>query len=117
MSWDMVIVKICGGFRPIGQVKPDDYLPLGPIETVQTAFHTAFPTADWSGPRWVVYSGKDSESGREFAIEFGLDDKAIALHAHGPGDPIPSLLRLTQANGWQIVDCSNGQFIEPQKPT
>jgi hypothetical protein len=121
MSWDMVIVKIRGDLRPIAQVKSDDYVPLGPLQVVQAAIRTAFPSARWSSPTWVVYSGKDSTSGKELAIEFSLDGgdshNAVALHAHGPGDPVPSLLRLTEPNGWLIVDCSSGQFIDPTNPS
>jgi hypothetical protein len=121
MSWDMVIVKIRGDFRPIAQVKADDYVPLAPLQAVQTAIRTAFPSARWSSPTWVVYSGKDLASGKEFAIEFSLDGvespHAVTLHAHGPADPVPSLLRLTEPNGWLIVDCSSGQFIDPKNPS
>jgi hypothetical protein len=121
MSWDMVIVKIRGNFRPIAQVKSEEYVPLGPLQAVQTAIRTAFPSANWSSPTWIVYSGKDLASGKEFAIEFSLESvepaHAVSLHAHGPGDPVPALLRLTEPNGWLIVDCSGGQFIDPKNPS
>lgn len=67
----MVIVRIRGDFRPIAQVEPDDYVPLGPVQAVQKAIRTAFPSARWSSPTWVVYSGKDLASGKEFAIDYG----------------------------------------------
>jgi hypothetical protein len=120
MSWDMAIVKIREGFGPVAEVKSDDYVPLAPLQAVQTAIRNAFPSARWSSPTWVVYSGKDLASGKEFAIEFSLDGvespQAISVHAHGPGDPVSSLLSLTKPNGWLIVDCSSGQFIDPENP-
>jgi len=30
---------------------------------------------------------------------------------------VPSLLRLIEPNGWLIVDCSSGQFIDPKNPS
>src|SRR6266851_6613820 len=57
----------------------------------------------------------------DFEIEFQLrgveSHSAIILHVHGTGDPIPSLLKLTEANGWLAVDCSCGEFINPKKPS
>ena len=115
MSWDVAIVKIRGGFRPIAEVGSDDYVPLGELEAVQTAIRVAFPSAQWSDPTWAVYLGSD------FQIEFSLDgvvsSNTVIAHVHGTGDPIPSLLNLTQANGWLVVDCSTGEFIDPKNPS
>jgi hypothetical protein len=121
MSWDLVIVKIRGDFRPLAQVRSDDYIPLGSLPAVQLAIRTALPSADWSSPTWIVYLEKDLVNGKEFAIEANLDGieshQTITLHTHGPGDPVPALLQLTEANGWLIVDCSRGEFIDPKNPS
>ena len=115
MSWDVAIVKIRGVFRPIAEVRADDYVPLGELQAVQTAIRIAFPSAKWSNPTWAVYYGKD------FEIEFGLEGvesaNAVVMHVHGSGDPIPSLLKLTESNGWLAVDCSTGEFINPKNPS
>ena len=115
MSWDVVIVRIRGKFRPIEEVEEEDYLPLGDLKTVRAAVRSAFPRAEWSNPTWAVYGHGD------FQIEFSLDgvesDNAIVLHVHGPGDPIPSVLKLTEANGWLAIDCSSGEFIDPANPS
>jgi hypothetical protein len=54
-------------------------------------------------------------------IEFNLDGvesgDTIILHVHGTGDPIPSILKLTEANGWLAIDASSGQFIDPANPS
>jgi hypothetical protein len=115
MSWDVAMVKIRGGFRPIAEVDAEDYVPLADLQAVQEAIRSAFPSAEWSDPTWAVYLGPG------FEIEFSLDGvesaNAVILHVHGTGDPIPSLLKLTQANGWLAVDCSTGEFIDPKKPS
>jgi hypothetical protein len=115
MSWDVALVKISGGFRPIAEVEPGDYLPLGGAEAVRAAIRSAFPTAEWSNPRWAVCIGSG------FEIEFHLDGVesagSVLLHVHGSGDPIPSLLKLTEANEWLAVDCSTGEFIDPKNPS
>jgi hypothetical protein len=111
MSWDVALVKIRGDFRPIGQVDRGDYIPLDDIATVRKAISSALPSAKWSNLTWAVYQGPG------FEIEFSLDGvesaNTVILHIHGSGDPVPSLLRLTQANGWLAVDCSSGEFINP----
>jgi hypothetical protein len=113
MSWDVAIVRIRGKFRPIEEVEEEDYLPLGDLKAVRAAVRSAFPSAKWSNPAWAVYLGPD------FEIEFPLDDVeyGIPLHVHGTGDPIPSILKLTEANGWLAIDCSTGEFINPKNPS
>jgi len=115
MSWDVALVRIRGVFHPIDEVEEADYLPLGDPASVRKAIRSTFPTAEWSNSDWAVYCGKD------FQIEFSLSGvashNAIVLHVHGTGDPIRPLLKLTESNGWLAVDCSTGQFIDPQNPS
>ncbi len=115
MSRDVAIVRIRGKFRPIEEVEQEDYLPLGNLNEVSAAIRAAFPSAEWSNPTWVVYVGPD------FEIEIGLDDvesgNTIVMHVHGPGNAAPSLLRLTEANGWLAIDCSCGEFIDTADPS
>src|SRR5579871_2904655 len=47
MSWDVAIVRISGDFRPLAEVEPGDYLPLGGLERVRAAISDAFPSAEW----------------------------------------------------------------------
>ena len=115
MSWDVALVRIRGDFRPIAEVRAEDYLPLGDLQAVRSAIGSAFPAAEWSKPTWALYGGPG------FGIEFSLGGVesagSVLLHVHGTGDPIPSLLRLTKANGWLAVDCSTGEFIDPNNPS
>ena len=115
MSREVALVKIRGSFRPIAEVKSEDYLPLGAPEAVRAAIGSAFPSAEWSNPSWALYLGPG------FEIEFSLHGMepagSVLLHVHGAGDPIASLLRLTEANGWLAVDCSTGEFIDPKNPS
>ena len=115
MSWDVALVKISGDFRPIAEVEAEDYLPLGEPEVVRSAIRSAFPSAEWSNPSWAVYVAPGFEI--EFSLE-GLESaNSVILHVHGNGDPIPSLLKLSDANGWLAVDCSTGEFIDPKNPS
>ncbi len=112
MSWDLALVKVSGDFRPIAEVKAEEYLPLGDMQAICSAIRSAFPTAEWSSPTWAVYAGDG------FEIEFSLEDvESVLLHVRGTGDPIPSLLRLTEGNGWLAVDCSTSEFIDPKAPS
>jgi len=114
MSRDVALVKIRGDFRPIGEVKSEDYLPLGDPDAVRAAIRSAFPSAKWDKPTWAVYLGPDFEI--EISLESLESGNTVILMIHGAGSPIPSLLRLTQATGWLAVDCSTGEFIDPEDP-
>jgi hypothetical protein len=115
VSREVAIVRIRGKFRPIEEVEGEDYLPLGELKAVRAAVKSAFPRAKWDNPTWATYARRD------LAIEFDLDcvesGNTIVLHVHGPGDPVPPLLKLTEANGWLTIDCSRGEFIEPANPS
>jgi len=115
MSRDVAIVRIRGKFRPVEEVEEEDYLPLGNVKKVTAAVKAAFPSAKWSNPKWAVYLGPD------FEIEFDLDGvksgNTMVLHVHGNGDAAPAVLQLTQANGWLAIDCSRGEFIDPDDPS
>ena len=116
MSWDVAIVKIRGEFRPIEEVDDADYTALGSRASVVEAIRAAFPTAEWSDDE--TFAGFD---GGEFSIEFDLESleegNTVVLFVHGNGDPIPSILKLTEANGWLAVDCSTSEFIDPADPS
>jgi hypothetical protein len=115
MSRDVAIVRIRGKFRPLEEVEEEDYLPLGDLKSVGAAVRAALPSAKWSNPTWAVYDGPD------FGIEIDLDGvesgNTIVLHVRGPGNAAPSLLKLTEANGWLAIDCSSGEFIDPADPS
>ena len=115
MSWDVAIVRIRGKLRPVKEVEEEDYLPLGEPKKVRAAVSTAFPSAEWSNPKWAFYTGPDFEI--EIDLEGVKSGNTILMFVHGSGDPIPSILKLTEANGWLAVDCSSGQFIDPANPS
>src|SRR5262249_26161901 len=91
--------------------------PLGDLKSVAAAVRAAFPSAEWSqfDPKRATYLGSD------FEIEISLDGAksvdSIVLHVQGTGDPIPSILKLTEANGWLAIDCSTSESLEPTDPS
>ena len=120
MSWDPVIVRIKGTFRPVTETVDEDYELLGSAEFVRDAINAAFPSTEWSNPTWAVYSGRD------FQIEFSVQPKNdvpggpipwLLLHVHGRGDVISALLKLCNRHGWLVVDTSAGAFIDPMNPS
>jgi hypothetical protein len=50
MSWDALILRIRGPFRPAEDVAESEYLPLGSLDSVAAAIRSAFPCAEWNGP-------------------------------------------------------------------
>jgi hypothetical protein len=114
MSWDAVIVRIRGSFRPIADVAADEYLPLGTLDSVASAVRIAYPDAEWDSPTYA-HRGLDKYTG--MTIDLGSVETSHSIHisVSGPGNPVPDLLSLASANGWVVVDCSSSEFVNPHR--
>jgi len=112
MSWDAVIVRIRGPFRPITDLAAGDFLPLGTSDKVASAVRAAFPDAQWDRPTYA-HRRLDADTGMTIELANVETSHSIDVTVSGPGNPIPDLLALANANGWVVVDCSSGEFIEP----
>jgi hypothetical protein len=112
MSWDAVILKIQGPFRPIEEVADEDYLPIGSIESVAERIRTAFPGAEWSSPTWATW-GLDGDTGVTIDLEGVESSNSIVVSVSGSGNPVPHLLALARANDWVVLDCSTTEFLNP----
>lgn len=111
LSWDVAIVRISGSFRPLAEVGPEDYLPLGGWERVRAAVSSAFPSAEWFTRTRALYVGPGSEI--EVCIDSAEPLRWIRLCVHfSGGDPTPMVLELAEANGWLAADYAAGQFLE-----
>jgi hypothetical protein len=113
MSWDAVIVRIRGPFRPIAEVDAEDYLPLGTLDSVAAAVRSAFPDAEWDSPTYC-HRELDKYTGMMIELENVETSNSIHLSVSGPGNPVPDLLALANANGWVVIDCSSSEFIDPR---
>jgi hypothetical protein len=113
MSWDAVIVRIRGPFRPIADVAADDYLPLGTPESVAAAVRAAFPDAKWDDST-CAHRGLDKYTGMTIDLDSVESSQSIHVRVSGPGNPVPDLLSLANANGWVVIDCSSSEFIDPR---
>jgi hypothetical protein len=110
MSWDAVILKIQGPFRPIEEVADEDYLPLGSVESVAERIRAAFPGAEWSSPTWATW-GLDGNTGVTIDLEGVDSSNSILVSVSGSGNPVPHLLALARTNDWVVLDCSTTEFI------
>ena len=112
MSWDAVIVRIRGPFRPISDVAANDYLPLGALNSVAAAVRAAFPDAEWDSPS---HAHRELDEHTGMIIELGNVETSNSIHVSvsGPGNPVLDLLSLAKANGWIVIDCSSSEFIDP----
>jgi hypothetical protein len=113
MSWDAVIVRIRGSFRSIADVAADDYLPLGTLGSVTAAVRVAFPDAEWDS---ATYAHRILDKYTAMMIELSHVETSHSIHisVSGPGNPVPDVLSLANANGWLVVDCSSSEFINPR---
>lgn len=114
MSWDAVILKIQGPFRPVEEVADEDYLPLGSIESVTERIRAAFPGSEWSGPTWATWS-LNEDTGVTIDLEGVESSNSIVVSVSGSGNPVPHLLALARANDWVVLDCSTTQFLNPDE--
>ena len=114
MSWDAVIVRIRGPFRPIADIAANDYLPLGTLSSVAAAVRAAFPDAEWDSPS-CAHRELDQYTG--MMIELGHVETSNSIHVSvsGPGNPVPDLLSLANANGWIVIDASSSEFIDLER--
>jgi hypothetical protein len=117
MSWDVMVFNFDGSpprdFDELPEShKPD---PLGPACNVREAISKQLSDVDWSDCTWGIFEGDG------FSIEFntGTDDPidSIMLHVRGGGDAITAMLRFAIPNKWSLLDCSTGDFIDPENPS
>jgi len=112
MSWDAVFLRIRGPVRPIEEVADDDYLPLGIRESIAAAVRLVFPDADWDSPNYARY-GLDKYTAVTIDLQHVETSNSIHVSVSEPGNPIPALLSLANANGWVVLDCSTGEILDP----
>ena len=65
--------------------------PLGPSGQVRRSISTHLPGVDWSDP--------------------------IMVHVRGRGDAIAAMLAFANPLGWSLLDCSTGEFLDPENPS
>ena len=104
-----------GGKTPDEIADADPVGPVGSAAQVRRSIAKHLPGVDWSDSAFGIYEGDG------FTIEFnaGNDDPidSIMLHVRGGGDAIPTLLEFANPNGWSLLDCSTGEFLDPEKPS
>jgi hypothetical protein len=117
MSWDVVIVDSGGKTAacPITDLDDSDFNPLGPADEVRDKLSSHLPGIDWSDPAWGIFRGDG------FSIEFNVleDDpiQSIMLHVRGGGDAISAIMSFVRPLGWSALDCSTGEFLDPNNPS
>ncbi len=114
MSWEAVVLKINGPFRPIGNVADEDFLPLGSVDSVADRIRAAFPGAEWSSPTWANW-GLDADTGVTIDLGPVESDNMIMVSVSGTGNPVPHLLALAGANDWVVLDCSTSELLNPDE--
>jgi hypothetical protein len=115
MSWDAVLLRIKGKWRPVEEVGDDEYLPLGKRKDVLSAIMEAFPTAAWETPTQLFY--RDGDLSIEFVPQGRNPIESMIVEVRGEGDPIPPLVQLATSNGWVLLDTSTSEFIDPGEPS
>jgi hypothetical protein len=116
MSWDVMVFNYGGQPPSLDQMADAPPVgPLGPAAQVRKRIAAHLPGIDWTDPTWGIYEGDG------FSIEFntGKDDPidSIMLHVRGGGDAISAMLTFANPNGWSLLDCSTGEFLDPERPS
>ena len=115
-SWDAVLLlRIQGKFRPVGEVDEADYLPLGKPKDVLAAIRARFPASKRNGPTRLLYL--DGDLSIEFIPTGGDRVDGVLLEVRGEGDPITPLADLAKRNRWVLLDASTLEFIDPAAPS
>lgn len=117
MSWDVMVFNFRGSPPDDIENLPDDFQfePLGKAASVRAAISQSLPGTDWSDPTWGQFEGEG------FSIEFNLGNEAtldnFMMHVRGGGDAIAAILKFVVPNQWSLLDCSTGEFIDPENPS
>lgn len=102
MSWDLVLQHA-------------DAHPLGEADSVRALISSVHPAVDWSDPAWGTL-----DSGH-WSIELNIGDSpivhSIMLHVRGSGDPLPAIAALCTKTGWDVLDLSSGELLDPRDPS
>ena len=113
MSWDVSIFAADSTPPPVEEM-PDDWrgVSLGSAEEVRSAITKCLGSVDWSDPTWGQYEGEG------FSFEFnivrmceGEDTTGFMIHVRGGGDALAKLVKLSEATGWYLLDCSQGEWL------
>jgi hypothetical protein len=119
MSWDVMIFNLRDrSAQPsVQSLEGTDVQPLGPAAKVRSDIADALPGIDWSDPKWGLYRDHRDELWIEFNA--GNDDPImdLMLHVRGSGDAIAAIMAVTRPHGWSAVDCSTGEFLDPNDPS
>lgn len=113
MSWDVMVFNYGGKPPADGDAPPAG--PLGPASKVRDGIAAHLPGVDWSDPSWGIFEAD------EFSIEFNMGDEdpidSIMLHVRGGGEVLGAIMAFANPNGWSLLDCSTGDFLDPEKPS
>ena len=112
MSWDAVLLRTKDD---AGEPWEAEELPLGKRADVLKAIMDVFPSAGWDNPTQLFY--RDGDLSIEFRFQGKNPVDSVLLEVRGEGDPIAPLLDLAARNGWQVLDCSTSEFIDPKNPS
>jgi hypothetical protein len=113
MSWDVSIVAADSPPPPVADM-PDDWkgVSMGSSEEVRSAISGCLGDVDWSDPTWGHFYGDG------FSFEFnivgmceGRDMTGFMIHVRGGGNAIEKLISLSDATGWFLLDCSQGEWL------
>jgi hypothetical protein len=110
MSWDLSVFASADVPPPVEEM-PRDWRGqvLGTPDQVRAALSLSFPGVDWASPNWGHFEGPG------FSLEFNIGDDdpndGFMIHVRGGGDPVTPMLRLAEASGWFILDCSSGEWL------
>lgn len=114
MSWDVCVMRFSRPYASLQDMTPDERaLALGDAVLVREAVAHAFPGTNWSDPAWGRWEGPWG------SIEFNLGKEepatSMMLHVRAGPEVVPGIVSLCVDNGWQAVDCSDGQFLEKKE--
>ena len=82
------------------------------MELVAASVRAAFPDAQWDGSTYA-HRGLDEHTGMTIDLDGVESSNSINVSVSGPSNPVPDLLKLANANGWVVIDCSSSEFIDP----
>ena len=116
MSWDVMVMDFGGDPPSMDELDAaDSARAMGTPHDVRLKIDAHLDGVDWSDPTWGIYRGDG------FTFEFNMGDEdpkeGFMVHVRGGGDAVTTLLQFAAPNAWSLLDCSTGDFIDPDNPS
>jgi len=117
MAWTLLAMKVDGEPPPLDEATEDQFLPLGERDAVRNCVSESFSGTDWSDPTCGHFVAEDETYTLTFSVLPKEPFLSMGINVRGGQESIPPLVEFARSNGWQLFDCSLGDWLDLDAPS